>query len=238
MATMPGSTATAMEVTRFQAFDPGLRRRVLRAVAEQCGATLDFDTTERLLNMVALKTSPTQSARSAKRLDLPGGVCGERSARELQFTRLPAAMQKDISSGKVSATGSENSSPAYELPVPGTVDAPAFGAHYTANFEFAETSGASVEYPFDKLPVACVRTWQPGDRVQLAYSGGPKKVKEILERMGIRGAERTLWPVIVWQGRIVWMRGVELAGVMTDEDRAASMGYSRVLALKITEIRF
>ncbi|MEO6828927.1 MAG: tRNA lysidine(34) synthetase TilS, partial [Acidobacteriaceae bacterium] len=61
------------------------------------------------------------------------------------------------------------------------------------------------------LPAACVRAWKPGDRVTMAHSRGPKKVKEILERMKMRGEERARWPVIVWQGQIVWMRGVRLS---------------------------
>jgi tRNA(Ile)-lysidine synthase len=239
VATSPGSATIALEIARLQALDPGLRRRVLRAVAEQYGATLDFETTERLLNMTASMTSSTPPGRSAKRLDLPGGVRVERSARELQFARQPAEMQTGISSGKASVADSGNPSPAYELPVPGTVEAPAFRAHYMANFEIAETSGVSVEDQPAKLPPACVRAWQPGDRVQLVYSSGPKKVKEILERMGIRGVERVLWPVVVWQGRIVWMRGVKLeADIVLDGDRGASMAYPKMLTLQITETRF
>jgi len=29
--------------------------------------------------------------------------------------------------------------------------------------------------------------------------------------MGIHGQQRALWPVVVWQGEILWMRGVEIA---------------------------
>jgi tRNA(Ile)-lysidine synthase len=90
------------------------------------------------------------------------------------------------------------------LPIPGAVDAPALGARYTAAVESSPIGDTT-------LPVATVRAWQPGDRVELAHSRGAKKVKEVLERMSIRGAERVLWPVVVWQGKIVWMRGVELA---------------------------
>ena len=44
----------------------------------------------------------------------------------------------------------------------------------------------------------------------LAHSRGPKKVKEVLDRLLAEGRERELWPVVEVQGRIVWMRGVEV----------------------------
>ena len=55
-----------------------------------------------------------------------------------------------------------------------------------------------------------VRSWKPGDRVRLRYSSGPKKVKEVLERMKVTGDDRAHWPVVEVAGRIIWMRGVEL----------------------------
>ena len=57
---------------------------------------------------------------------------------------------------------------------------------------------------------SAVRNWKPGDRVTLRYSSGPRKVKEVLERMRITGSRRALWPVLEINGSIVWMKGVEL----------------------------
>jgi tRNA(Ile)-lysidine synthase len=57
---------------------------------------------------------------------------------------------------------------------------------------------------------ATLRNWKPGDRVQLRYSSGPRKAKEVLERLRVTGSKRTLWPVLELDGRIVWMKGVEL----------------------------
>ncbi len=186
VTTRAGAAGVAMELARLQALDAGLRNRVLRAAAEQCGVTLDFDATERLLEMA---TNP----RAQKRLELSGGLRAERSAREL---RLEPMRQDGTAKNAVSQVTCS-----YDLPVPGTVEAAAFHARFTA--EIADSIGP--------LPAALVRVWQPGDQVTLRYSRGPKKVKEVLERMGIRGGQRTDWPVVVWQGRIVWMRGVEVA---------------------------
>jgi len=57
---------------------------------------------------------------------------------------------------------------------------------------------------------AKLRNWRPGDRVRLRHSGGLHKVKEVLERLRITGSGRALWPVLEMDGRIVWMKGVEL----------------------------
>jgi tRNA(Ile)-lysidine synthase len=58
--------------------------------------------------------------------------------------------------------------------------------------------------------VAILRNWRPGDRVRLRYSSSAHKVKEVLERLKVTGSSRTLWPVLEFDGQIVWMRGVEL----------------------------
>ncbi|MHB1673576.1 MAG: tRNA lysidine(34) synthetase TilS [Acidobacteriaceae bacterium] len=187
VSTSTGSTELAIEIARLHGLDPALLRRVLRAAAERVGATLDFDATERLL---ALVESDAPGSTKRGQLELAGGVSVERSARELQFGRSPAKV----------TTGA----PTYQLPVPGTVDAPAFRATYTATLP----QGSSPEDPAVQLPSACVRAWQPGDRVELQYSRGPKKVKEILSRMLIPAQDRASWPVVTWQGRIIWMRGV------------------------------
>jgi len=57
---------------------------------------------------------------------------------------------------------------------------------------------------------AKLRNWKPGDRVRLRYSAGPKRVKEVLERMHVAGSARRLWPVLELDGEILWLRGVEL----------------------------
>ena len=57
---------------------------------------------------------------------------------------------------------------------------------------------------------ATLRNWRPGDRVRLRHSGSSRKVKEVIARLHVTGADRTLWPVLEVDGRIVWMRGVEL----------------------------
>jgi tRNA(Ile)-lysidine synthase len=74
---------------------------------------------------------------------------------------------------------------------------------------------------------ALLRTWRAGDRVRLRHSGGPRKVKEVLERMKVSGAERTCWPVVELNGRIVWMQGVQVepeAGVRVMVEPVKAVG--------------
>jgi tRNA(Ile)-lysidine synthase len=59
-------------------------------------------------------------------------------------------------------------------------------------------------------PRGTLRNWKPGDRVRLRYSSGPRKVKEVLERLRVTGSSRAVWPVLEVAGKIIWMKGVEL----------------------------
>jgi tRNA(Ile)-lysidine synthase len=190
VSTAHGSAELAIEITRLKDLDPGLQRRALRAAAERTGATLDFDATDRLLAFVE---SGTPKSMKQKRLELTGNVVVERTARELRFSRATA---------KVTSARA-----AYKLPVPGSVEASTLQARYTATLpQCSSPEGAPI-----RLPDACVRAWQPGDRVELLHSRGPKKVKEVLSRMRVPPENRAIWPVVTWKGKIIWMRGVALA---------------------------
>ena len=188
VATHPAQAGLGVEVQRVMALPRAVRRRLLRAAAERLGAALNFQQTEQLLEMVE-----GSSAAAGRKEQITAELFASRSARELQLERVAAQgsaqdrSQKDVL--------------AYTLPVPGRVEAAAFGLVCTATV----ARGSA-----DALPTAMVRVWRPGDRVTLEHTRGPKKVKEILERMGVHGEERAHWPVVEWQGRIVWMRGVRV----------------------------
>ncbi len=78
------------------------------------------------------------------------------------------------------------------------------------------------------LRTAILRNWRAGDRVRLRYSGGPRKVKEVLERKHVTGTERTIWPVLEAGGQILWMQGVELepfCGLTITAEETATEGH-------------
>jgi tRNA(Ile)-lysidine synthase len=62
----------------------------------------------------------------------------------------------------------------------------------------------------DVQQTAILRSWLPGDRVRVHHSSRPRKVKEVLEHMKVTGSARLVWPVLEMEGRIVWMKGIEL----------------------------
>jgi tRNA(Ile)-lysidine synthase len=120
------------------------------------------------------------------KFDLPGGITVERSLREIRLTRSSAA---------ASAPG-----PAYAFPIPGEIRAPEYSLCLRGKRVQDGLAGAS----------AVLRPWKAGDRVTLAHSQGPKKVAEVLDRLHVLGGARKNWPVVEWEGRIVWMRGVQV----------------------------
>ena len=127
----------------------------------------------------------TIEGRASQKLTLPGPLTAERTAREL---RLSPSAPTPASSAK---------SDQVQLPVPG--EAEAFGLRFRAHSSTPQAD-------------AVIRNWRPGDRVTLRYSSGPRKIKEVLERLKVTGTARAEWPVVEWRGQIVWMQGPELVG--------------------------
>ena len=182
----------AIDVNRLSALDPALQRRLLRYAAAQLGAAPDFTATEALRTMALC-------GRASQKLELAQGLRAERTHRELRLT-----------AGAISTAQRGPTAPPPEYPgtIPGEIDAPAFGLRLhlatLSSGQPIQGQGIAVERTVK------LRNWRPGDRVTLRYSSGPRKVKEVLERLRVTGTTRALWPVLELDGRIVWMRGVEL----------------------------
>ncbi|HET7103603.1 MAG TPA: tRNA lysidine(34) synthetase TilS [Terracidiphilus sp.] len=175
----------AIDLRQFAALHPALQRRLLRHAAEQCGFAPGFDATE-ALRALAL------SGRNGQKCELAQGLRAERTHRELRLTVAPPA-----------AGAEQAESMIYRIPVPGELLAPAFGLRM--RIELA----APVDPQFETPPCAALlRPWRPGDRVRLRHSSGPRKVKEVLERLKVSGAARASWPVLEIGGQILWMQGV------------------------------
>ncbi len=169
----------AMEVVRLAEMPVALQRRVLRQAAERLGGALDFPGTEALRNLAL-------TGRAGQKCEL-AGLAGERTHRELRL--------------RGGGAGSEGAEAVHEygIEIPGEVEAPEWGIRVRVVVSGARRDGRK----------ARLRAWKAGDRVQLRYSGGPRKVKEVLERMHVTGSARATWPVVEVDGRIVWMQGVQ-----------------------------
>jgi tRNA(Ile)-lysidine synthase len=171
----------AVDVVRLAALAPALQRRLLRHAARQLGAMLDFQATE------AVRTLALEG-RAGQRRELAGGLRAERTPRELR-----------LNTGGASESRVEERPSEYMVQIPGEIAAPAFALLLSVE------SAAG-----DPPRTAQLRNWRPGDRVRLRHSSGPRKVKEVLERLRATGAARAVWPVLELDGRIVWMRGVDV----------------------------
>jgi tRNA(Ile)-lysidine synthase len=180
--------ALAVDRIRLAALAPALQRRLLRLAAKRMGVRLDFQTTE-ALRALALE------GRSGQRQELPQGLRAERTPRELRLTI------EAVSAGAADAI------PEYNSEVPGEIVAPAFGIRLRLEISGTALEGGSKG---PAPPRGTLRNWRPGDRVRLRYSSGPRKVKEVLERLRVTGSSRAIWPVLEVAGEIIWMKGVEL----------------------------
>ena len=184
----------ALDVTRLAALAPALQRRLLRYAAGKLGAAPDFAATE-ALRVLAL------AGRAGQRCELAQGLRAERTQRELR-----------LGLEGVSAAGAgEAAVPEYEVGIPGEVEAAGFGLRLRVEVDAAALGGcAPGSGGGDSGRMARLRNWRAGDRVRLRYSSGPRKVKEVLERLRVTGSGRAIWPVLEVDGRIVWMQGAEL----------------------------
>jgi tRNA(Ile)-lysidine synthase len=176
----------AIDASRLAALPPAVQRRLLRYAAGELGAATDFEATEALRELAL-------TGRAGKRLELAQGLMAERTPRELRLAIGPK-------------TGSaEEGLPEYTVAIPGRIAAEAFGVCLRI-----ESVPDGQNRPAPEPRQACLRNWRAGDRVRLRYSSGPRKVKEVLERMKVTGSQRAVWPVLEMGGSIVWMKGVEL----------------------------
>lgn len=180
-STRPGESSVAVELERLRGLHPALRRRVLRAAAEQMGCALTFEQVEAILDLV----KPNDGAAGKRgRVELGSSLTAERSIREIRLVRSLSQVSKPLAE--------------MEMPVPGTVVVEEYG--FRVMTEGGLPTGETL----------VLRTPRPGDRVRLAHSGSVKTVKEVLERQGLSAAERRNWPVIAVGSSILWMRGVDV----------------------------
>ncbi len=178
----------AIDVARLAELAPALQRRLLRHAAAQCGVSVDFQATESLRRLAL-------AGRASQKLELAQGLRVERTHRELRFTARPPG--SSVANGtKVALEVS--------VPVPGEVEAPAFGVRLRVE------ASSNLVAEATESRTALLRPWKAGDRVRLRYSSSPRKVKEVLERMKVNGSDRVPWPVLEYRGRLIWMKGVEL----------------------------
>ena len=161
-----------------------LRRRLLRAAAENLGIALEFRHVEEILGDGSSESTSVLSG---------------------QWT---AARHGDvITFRKSSHSVSEYE---YELPVPGRVSvAEAKIALETSVLNGTNRSHQEEELVHSRLAQYkwVVRNWRPGERFWPAHTKEPKKIKELLQDRHITGEPKKLWTVIAAGDEVIWVRG-------------------------------
>lgn len=180
------SEGVALELARLGALPPAAQRRVIRYAAGKLGFSLDFAGTAAVRELVL-------EGRAGQQCELAGGLRGERTHRELRLSAAPEGLRAEAGVPTEVA-----------IPIPGEGESAEFGlrVRIEALSSRAEAEARTVQ------DHAILRNWKAGDRVRLRHSAAPKKVKEVLERLKVSGAERSHWPVLELNGRILWMQGV------------------------------
>jgi len=196
-----------LDLSALQRLPLAVRRQAIYESAKRLGVSLEFKHVQQL-------TTLAEHEKPGKKVVLPDGLVANRTARELQFSRLNPAPLKNY---------------CYPLPIPGEVAVAELRLTIRARLISAgkqKASGynaASLLNPSLLGPELAVRNWRAGDRFFPAHSQSPKKVKELLQpcRLGqeLSSAQRSIWPVIESRGQIVWMRGFNVS-----HDFASSSG--------------
>ena len=178
----------AIEVTRLSELPVALQRRILRHAAGRLGVEPDFEGTEALRGLAL-------TGRAGQKCELAQGLQGERTYRELRLA---------VAGNAPGRTGARAAAPEYTVEIPGEAVAVEWGLRVRISSSERDRPAAAIRRQ------ARIRPWKAGDKVKLRYSGGPRKVKEVLERMHVSGSARPNWPVVELDGTIIWMQGVEL----------------------------
>jgi tRNA(Ile)-lysidine synthase len=171
-----------------------VQRRLVKAIGERARIPLEFKHVEEILRFAA------EDGPSGKQLSLPLGWKVVREPDELAFEtpdlREPSARQPDYE---------------YVLAIPGRTVVGEAGSVVEVQ---CIPAGAGAGYNPDQLLDAAslpgplrVRNWRPGDRFWPAHTKSSKKIKDLLQERHIPQPERKLWPVVVRDDEIVWLRG-------------------------------
>jgi tRNA(Ile)-lysidine synthetase-like protein len=187
----------AIDAQKLQVQPLALRRRIVRAVAEDLGLQLEQQQVEDALAL---------AANQKLQISAEWGI--QRSPRELRFERV-----------------TEKGKPYfYPLSVPGEVTVGEMNIKVRASLKPLDTAkqrGTLVGQSLSSSAVLvvqtqlAVRSWRAGDRFRQAHAAREHKVKELLHEIEAPASQRSLWPVIEVDGEIVWLYGARNPSLRT-----------------------
>jgi tRNA(Ile)-lysidine synthase len=171
-----------------------VQRRVLKAIGEQAGIPLEFKHIEKILRFAA------EDGPSGRELSLPLGWKIVREPEAVVFITPDLRRQERFPDYE------------YSLDVPGRAAIPEIGGVIEAlrvnrQSQLAEYNRQELLRADELADRLIVRNWRAGDRFWPAHTKAPKKIKELLQERQVAQPGRRLWPVVVSEGEIVWMRG-------------------------------
>ncbi len=182
----------AIRVAGLAAVPDAMQRRVLRRLLDELSVPSDFQQIERL-RLCALGELPRAELSNGWRAEREGDVLVLRGPIE-----------------EASPTGYR-----YRLSMRGEIEVPEIDCVLRAvpvPTAFAAEADPGTLLRADLMSgEVWVRNWQPGDRYHMAYSGREHKLKSLFLERKIPVSERALWPVMVKETDIVWVRDLPVA---------------------------
>ena len=170
-------------------YDAEIRARVLRALLRRVGVVPEKRTLRQLLHFI-------KQARSGSHFDVNGVIRVERAYQALRITRAP----EQYAEGDVHIAECGAGTAAFE----------ASGIEWQVRWVTSQDEAPGEVGRFDcaalQFPLT-LRTWRPGDRMQLSY--GTKKLKKLFAEHRIPFHARAAVPILVdGTGRVLWVVGV------------------------------
>ena len=190
-----------------------LQRRLLRFAGEQVGLKLGFEEVERLRRLL--------SARGGSRCELPAGW-EARKRRSLNRSSLQifrpgeGTADETRSSERGAQCRKQSSAYEYRLRVPGGLHVPE--ARRIIRVCLVDVGNgharANLIDPKQIEGELTVRNWRPGDRYHPLGDEREKKLKVYFQQYRIPPEERTMWPLVFSNERLIWAVGMPVASAV------------------------
>lgn len=200
-----GKDAVDLNLASIRTLDVPQLSVLWPAVAAQVGLALDRRGTERLAAF-------SRSSRVGSRVQVSGGWEAVRSRSSVHLRRGAPTVGPETT---------------LDLSEPTRWGAWSFLPRTDGRFVSRAGTGASgweADLPADR-PLR-VRGWRPGDRFMRGGGGLGRKIKRMLSDAGVTGHERTGWPVVLCEDRIVWVPGVGRGSAATERSGRPSLHFS------------
>ncbi len=180
----PANGEVEVDASMLQGYPPWMLRYLWQSIAAAGGIILD----RRALNRLARFA---ERGRCGQRVPVSGGVEVIRGRSSFWMRRAPQGAPPGLCSLPKSGL---RFGPWHFLCLPGT------------------TINSNARDPWvTALPAnrdLAVRAWQPGDRLLVGADGSERKVKRFFSDAGVVGPLREGWPVVLLEGKVVWIPGI------------------------------